>query len=474
MTYIGNPHGTGFSKIDSQQFSGTGSATAFTMRHPVGQPEHVEVYVNNVRQDPHSAYTVSGTTLTFTEAPGNATNNIYVVYIGGAIGTADIPPDTNLSLKQGLKSAPSLFKNDTIQTGMYFPAANAIAFVQGDKEIFRANNSIIELKISGTTVATINSTGMNIAGGVFDDGTALLSSVTANTQLGSGIVTQHAIASGNVVTSTINDGAVTASKIAAGNVVTASINHHAVTADKIDDGTISAAKMASAFINANTDFASALVDASNIKADAINPQHIADGAINANTMIAANIIDASNIKAGAVGTSELASASVTGTELATGAVSANTKIGANIVDASNIKAAAIGISELDVGGVAAGNGVFTHNAHTYAKAQRSRVETVTVGAANVTIDLANTNVFNLTLGTNSNLNRPSNITVGQAGTIFVSQDGSGSRTLSYSSVWDFIGGSAPTLTTTASAVDRIDYVVFSTSRIQAVATLAYS
>ena len=464
MTYIGNPHGTGFSKIDSQQFSGNGSLTAFTMRHPVGQPEHVEVYVNNVRQDPHSAYTVSGTTLTFTEAPGNATNNIYVVYIGGAIGTADIPPDTNLSLKQGLKSAPSLFKNDTIQTGMYFPAANAIAFVQGDKEIFRANNSIIELKISGTTVATINSTGMNIAGGVFDDGTALLSSVTANTQLGSGIVTQHAIASGNVVTSTINDGAVTASKIAAGNVVTAAINHHAITADKIDDGVISAAKMASAFINANTDFASALVDASNIKADAINPQHIADGAINANTMIAANIIDASNIKAGAVGTSELASASVTGTELAAGAVSANTKMAADVV----------GARELRIGNVAAANGVFTHNAHIYAKAQRSRVETVTVGAANVTIDLANTNVFNLTLGTNSNLNRPANITVGQAGTIFVSQDGTGSRTLSYSSVWDFVGGTAPTLTTTASAVDRIDYVVFSTSRIQAVATLAYS
>ena len=464
MTYIGNPQGTGFSKIDSQQFSGTGSATAFTMRHPVSQAEHVAVYVNNVRQDPHMAYTVSGTTLTFTEAPSNATNNIYVVYLGGAINTTELPTDVSLGVKGGIINAPSIFKHGEIQTGAYFPAANTVALVQGGKEILRANNSLLELKISGTTVATINSTGLNIAGSVFDDGTALLSSVSANTQLGSGVVTQHAIASGNVVTSTINNGAVTAAKIAAGNVVTAAINDAAVTGAKIADNTISAAKMTSAFINANTDFASALVDASNIKADAINPQHIADGAINANTMIAANIIDASNIKAGAVGSSELA----------TGAVSANTKIAANVVDASNIKAAAIGISELNVGGVAAGNGVFTHNAHTYAKAQRSRVETVTVGAANVTIDLANTNVFNLTLGTNSNLNRPSNITVGQAGTIFVSQDGTGSRTLSYSSVWDFVGGTAPTLTTTASAVDRIDYVVFSTSRIQAVATLAYS
>ena len=278
--------------------------------------------------------------------------------------------------------------------------------------------------------------------------------VSANTKLADGVVTQNVIAAGNVVTSKINDGAVTAAKIAAGNVVTAAINNGAITDAKIATGTISADKLGSGFINANTDFASALIDASVIKADAINPQHIADGAINANTMIAANIIDASNIKAGAVGASELA----------TGAVSANTKMAADVV----------GAREIRIGNLAAANAVFTHNSATYAKAQLGRVESVTVGAANVTINFANCNIFNLTLGTNSNLNRPSNIAVGQAGTIFVTQDGTGSRTLSYSSVWDFIGGTAPTLTTTASAVDRIDYVVYSTSRIQAVATLAYS
>tara|TARA_A100001515_G_scaffold9886_3_gene8117 strand:- start:2032 stop:3438 length:1407 start_codon:yes stop_codon:yes gene_type:complete len=468
MTYIGNPQGTGFSKIDSQQFSGTGSATAFTMRHAVSQAEHVAVYVNNVRQDPHMAYTVSGTTLTFTEAPSNATNNIYVVYLGGAINTTELPTDVSLGVKSGIINAPSIFKHGEIQTGAYFPAANTVALVQGGKEILRANNSLLELKISGTTVATINSTGMNITGGIFDDGAALsaTASITANTQFNAGVITAHAIATGNVgktelkssdllsANTQFNAGIITQHAIAAGNVVTSKINAGAVTDSKIATGTISSAKLSTGIINANTLISSGVVDASNIKNDAINPQHIADGAISANTMIAANIIDASNIKAGAVGSSELA----------TGAVSANTKMAADVV----------GARELRIGNVAAANGVFTHNAHTYAKAQRSRVETVTVGAANVTIDLANTNVFNLTLGTNSNLNRPSNITVGQAGTIFVSQDGTGSRTLSYSSVWDFVGGTAPTLTTTASAVDRIDYVVFSTSRIQAVATLAYS
>ena len=180
MTYIGNPQGTGFSKIDSQQFSGTGSKTAYTMRHPVSQAEHVAVYVNNVRQDPHMAYTVSGTTLTFTEAPSNATNNIYVVYLGGAINTTELPTDVSLGVKGGIINAPSIFKHGEIQTGAYFPAANTVALVQGGKEILRANNSLLELKISGTTVATINSTGMNITGGIFDDGAALSATASIN------------------------------------------------------------------------------------------------------------------------------------------------------------------------------------------------------------------------------------------------------------------------------------------------------
>ena len=279
--------------------------------------------------------------------------------------------------------------------------------------------------------------------------------VSANTKLADGVVTQNVIAAGNVVTSKINDGAVTAAKIAAGNVVTAAINNGAVTDAKIATGTISASKMASGFVNANTDFAAGVITAHAIAAGNVGSSELrSSGLLTANTQFDAGIITAHAIATGAVGP----------TELAAGAVSANTKMAADVV----------GAREIRIGNLAAANAVFTHNSATYAKAQLGRVESVTVGAANVTINFANCNIFNLTLGTNSNLNRPSNIAVGQAGTIFVTQDGTGSRTLSYSSVWDFIGGTAPTLTTTASAVDRIDYVVYSTSRIQAVATLAYS
>ena len=262
------------------------------------------------------------------------------------------------------------------------------------------------------------------------------------------------IAAANVDSVAINPGAITASKIAAGNVVTAAINAGAVTDAKIATGTISSNKLATGVINANTLVGSGAITAINIANDAIGPQHLQAGAVNANTVLATNAITADLIATGAVGP----------TELAAGAVSANTKMAADVV----------GARELRIGNVAAANGVFTHNAHTFVKAQRGTIDAVSVGAANVTLDFANTNHFALTLGTNTNLNRPSNLTAGQAGSIFIVQDGTGSRTLSYSSVFDFAGGTAPTLTTTASAVDRIDYVVRSSSSIHAVATLALS
>ena len=66
----------------------------------------------------------------------------------------------------------------------------------------------------------------------------------------------------------------------------------------------------------------------------------------------------------------------------------------------------------------------------------------------------------VTLGGNRTMN-PSNDgnAVGQSGSIFITQDGSGSRTLSFHSNFKFAGGNAPVLSTSANAVDRIDYVI---------------
>ena len=95
-------------------------------------------------------------------------------------------------------------------------------------------------------------------------------------------------------------------------------------------------------------------------------------------------------------------------------------------------------------------------------------------AATIAVDFDTGQNFTVTLGANRALGNPTNVTAGQTGSIFVTQDGTGSRTLSYGTSWEFPAATAPTLTTTAAAVDRIDYIVKSSTSIQAVATLAYA
>lgn len=115
----------------------------------------------------------------------------------------------------------------------------------------------------------------------------------------------------------------------------------------------------------------------------------------------------------------------------------------------------------------------TDVAQSFTAAQRGAISALTDGST-ITPDFAVANNFSVTLGGNRTLANPTNLTAGQSGSIFITQDGTGSRTLAYGSYWDFAGGTAPTLSTTASAVDRIDYVVRTTTSIHAVFTANYS
>ena len=97
--------------------------------------------------------------------------------------------------------------------------------------------------------------------------------------------------------------------------------------------------------------------------------------------------------------------------------------------------------------------------------------TALTDAAVISLDFAAAQNFSVTLAGNRTLANPTNIVAGQTGSIAVTQDGTGSRTLAYGTYWDFAGGTAPTLTTTASKVDRLDYIVITATDIHAVATL---
>ena len=112
-------------------------------------------------------------------------------------------------------------------------------------------------------------------------------------------------------------------------------------------------------------------------------------------------------------------------------------------------------------------------AQTYSAAQRGTITTLTDGAT-ITPDFAASNHFTVTLGGNRTLANPTNLTAGQSGVIFVLQDSTGSRTLSYGSSWDFAGGNPPTLTTSASSVDLLAYVVRSSTSIHTTSILNLS
>jgi len=118
-------------------------------------------------------------------------------------------------------------------------------------------------------------------------------------------------------------------------------------------------------------------------------------------------------------------------------------------------------------------GVSLSVANTWTAGQRAEITTLTDGAT-ITPDLNDSNNYVVVLGGNRTIANPTNITAGQSGSIFITQDGTGSRTASWGSYWDWAGGTAPTLSTGASQVDRIDYIVRSSTSIQAVATLNYS
>lgn len=103
---------------------------------------------------------------------------------------------------------------------------------------------------------------------------------------------------------------------------------------------------------------------------------------------------------------------------------------------------------------------------SFSVAQRGTITALTDGSS-ITPDFAAANNYSVTLGGNRTLANPTNITAGQSGVIVITQDGTGSRTLAYGSYFKFAGGTAPTLTTTAAAVDVLAYYVESSTRITA-------
>ena len=93
MAYIGNKPADTFHSTAKQSFTPDSSTTAFTLNQSVAGENEVELFINNVRQEPGSgkAYTAAGTTLTMSEAPTTG-DDMYCIFQGKAQGHHFVPP----------------------------------------------------------------------------------------------------------------------------------------------------------------------------------------------------------------------------------------------------------------------------------------------------------------------------------------------------------------------------------------------
>jgi hypothetical protein len=195
MSYIGNqPTSVAFL---TDQFSGTGSQTAFTLSAAPANTASIIVAVSGVLQDP-STYSTAGLTLTFSAAPPSGTGNISVRFLGipaSNIATTAYRTTTEFTATAG----QTTFSVPSYTVGYIDVYRNGALLGSAD---YTATN--------GTTVVLANAAS---SGDLVETISFFVSSV---------LNAIPAVANA-VTTSYINDGAITTAKIAAGAVVQADL-----------------------------------------------------------------------------------------------------------------------------------------------------------------------------------------------------------------------------------------------------------
>lgn len=144
MSYIGNTPTTQTFTPAIDYFSGNGSTTAFTLTRPVASVAQVQVVVNNVAQNPSSAYSVSGNTITFTSAPSSGTSNIYVYYTSPITQVIQPSQGTVGALQLANGAATQIFLDLASATGtgaMKLPVGTTAQRPTGATGLIRQNST---------------------------------------------------------------------------------------------------------------------------------------------------------------------------------------------------------------------------------------------------------------------------------------------------------------------------------------------
>jgi hypothetical protein len=239
MGYIGavgpayDPTRATVPQFDAERFSGNNSAVAFTLLRQVVSPTDVEVFVENVRQEPIVAYSiVNGSTLTFTEAPQTGTNNIYVIYRGSGMSNYAFVPDGSISYAK-LANNIRQFNVDNFTangTGQTFTLSETPATAN---TVIAAIDGVVQ-----TAPSNYNISGSTI---IFTSAPAASANVTVRHLGFRTTSTVTALSAGSVTATEIVDGAVTNAKLA-GSITSdkiSTVNGSSLIANTIPVNTVS-------------------------------------------------------------------------------------------------------------------------------------------------------------------------------------------------------------------------------------------
>ena len=234
MPYLGAPVLGTFGTGTKDRFSGNNSSTAFTMSRSVSNANDIDVFVENVRQEPTIAYSVSGTTLSFTGTPATGSNNIYVVHKAASVNV--VPPSgrstDNVADLQVTSTLSGELISGTLNRPIGINATDGSATDAGDRIILNgtdngssnADDSLLYEEatddvglVTGTAVDTFtfdgnakvegtmraSATGAIKVEGNTDDGILILNQSASGVDVGSAIVFEEGTDDGSMALSSV-------------------------------------------------------------------------------------------------------------------------------------------------------------------------------------------------------------------------------------------------------------------------------
>jgi len=152
MPFIGNQPALSYTSFAKQDFT-TSATTSYTLDNPVANANELALFINFVRQEPTTAYTASGTSLTLTSAT-SASDDMYCVFLGKAVQTVN-PPNGSVGASQIADSSIALGKLSATGT------KDSTTFLRGDNTFATAGggDTVLLHTATGSDVSSIDING---------------------------------------------------------------------------------------------------------------------------------------------------------------------------------------------------------------------------------------------------------------------------------------------------------------------------